>query len=262
MKLPIALLAALAAVALDLHAQNTQGKLGTAAVAADPTSSPTLTVFNLDFAGGSPQDLANAIRKASGKPLNAIIRDEYSEVHIPPLRMNNVTLPRLFAALEQASIRRVSYVASTAYVPSSSGGMAPVKSYNTGSFSYTFSTIGPVSDDSVWYFRVDEPSVPPQSPGRICRFYRLTPYLDRGLTVDDITTAVQTGWKMLGEQETPSISFHKDTQLLIAVGEPDKLQTIDMVLSALNSSDPAAGPATRPLKPAPAKPAATPKGNE
>jgi hypothetical protein len=55
------------------------------------------------------------------------------------------------------------------------------------------------------------------------------------MPVDDITTAVETGWKMLGETSPPTISFHKDTKLLIAVGEPSKLELIDAVLKALGS---------------------------
>jgi hypothetical protein len=38
---------------------------------------------------------------------------------------------------------------------------------------------------------------------------------------------------MLGEKETPTISFHKETKLLIAVGDATKLDTIDAVLRAL-----------------------------
>jgi hypothetical protein len=76
-------------------------------------------------------------------------------------------------------------------------------------------------------------------PSKACRFYLLSPYLERGLTVDDITTAIQTGWKMLGDSSTtPSISFHKETKLLIAVGEPGKLEVIDAVLRALESPKP------------------------
>ena len=70
-------------------------------------------------------------------------------------------------------------------------------------------------------------------PEKICRFYSLAPYLERGLTVDDITTAIQTGWKMMDDSDTPTIRFHKETKLLIAVGERSKLETIDAVLMAL-----------------------------
>jgi hypothetical protein len=63
----------------------------------------------------------------------------------------------------------------------------------------------------------------------------LSPYLDRGFTVDDITTAIQTGWKMAGEMPTPELNYHKETKLLIAYGEPNKLQTIQQVLQTLPS---------------------------
>ena len=75
----------------------------------------------------------------------------------------------------------------------------------------------------------------PSQPARekVCRFYQLAPYLDSGLTVNDITTAIETGWKMQGYTTTPEISYHKETKLLIAVGEPDKLAIIDAALKAL-----------------------------
>src|SRR5690606_32388061 len=109
-------------------------------------------------------------------------------------------------------------------------------SYQQIKTSISFQTSGPVSDDSVWYFRGRE-KIPDlellnskQTPTKTSRFYALAPYLEQGLKVEDITTAVQTAWKMLGEKETPNISFHKETKLLIAVGEPRKLETIDAVL--------------------------------
>jgi hypothetical protein len=43
---------------------------------------------------------------------------------------------------------------------------------------------------------------------------------------------------MLGDKETPTISFHKETKLLIAVGEASKLDTIDAVLRALEPPSP------------------------
>jgi hypothetical protein len=56
--------------------------------------------------------------------------------------------------------------------------------------------------------------------------------------VDDITTAVRTGWNMLGETNAPELNFHEDTKLLIAVGPLDKLQLIDEVLSELKKALP------------------------
>jgi hypothetical protein len=91
-----------------------------------------------------------------------------------------------------------------------------------------------LSDDSIWYFHVEKPSLPPVvSSQKICRFYQLAVYLDRGFTVDDITTAIQTGWKMAGLTSTPELNYHKETRLLIAFGEPKELQTILDVLNTL-----------------------------
>jgi hypothetical protein len=190
---------------------------------------PALTKFNLDFPGGTPKELVAAIEKAMDKPLNVIIADEDANTKLPPLKMNDVDVARLFNALGDASIKQVAIVN-----PRYPG-------YSTYTSGYGFKTDGEVSDSSVWYFHADKPSLPPEiSAQKICRFYQLAPYLERGLTVDDITTAIQTGWKMMGDTSTPEISFHKETKLLMAVGEPDKLEVIDNVLAALQ-------PASQPI---------------
>ena len=191
-----------------------------------------LTKFSLDFPGGRPKELAAAVQKALGKPLNAIVPDEYADVKLPPLKMTNVNVADLFNALIRASSKTVPYTTSTYY----SGTGRPNYSYQAVQTSYGFRTEGTPTDDSIWLFYESKPALPPDAvapPGRTARFYLLTPYLERGMTVDDITTAIQTGWKMLGEKETPAISFHKETKLLIAVGDANKLDTIDAVLRAL-----------------------------
>ncbi len=70
----------------------------------------------------------------------------------------------------------------------------------------------------------------------ICEFYQLEPYLEAGYTVEDITTAVKTGWKMLGITKPPEITYHKDTKVLIAVGEEDKVNLIADVLKQLSTT--------------------------
>ena len=196
------------------------------------TSEPSkLTKFNLDFPGGNPKQLVAAIEKATGRPLNVVIPDEYAEERISALRMTQVTVPDLFRAMELASMKTTPY--------RTSAGVG--SSYQFNQTAISFQTSGTLSDDSIWYFRGRQQ--PPDlsfletkpSPKRISRFYALTPYLEQGLKVEDITTAVQTGWKMLGDTETPNISFHKETKLLIAVGEAEKLETIDAVLKALST---------------------------
>lgn len=199
---------------------------------AAPAEESKLTKFSLDFPGGTPQELVNAIQKAMGKPLNVIIPDEHAQVKLPPLKLNNVNVQELFQALVQATLKSETF--SQPHIPG-----YPFQS-STFQSSCSFSTDGPVvSDDSIWYFRFPKAPRPPVAePMRICRFYSLSPYLERGLTVDDITTAIQTGWKMLGDENASTINYHKDTKLLIAVGDQSKLATIDDVLKALTPPPP------------------------
>ena len=212
---------------------------------------PHLRKFDLDFPGGTPKALVSAIEKASvrqdsGLRLNVIIPDEFASTRLPALKMNNVDVPQLFQALEMASQTREKIVTGNYYY-----GGGTRQQFSEAITTYGFKTQGNVSDDSIWYFYVSRPAkVPSDVDTRYCRFYSLAPYLDRGLTVDDITTAIQTGWKMMGFDEntpgsfggfnksSPKISFHAQTKLLIAAGEPTKLDAIDAVLKALLPDQP------------------------
>jgi len=209
---------------------NFQQRLQAIVERSDPSGNqpPALTKFNLDFPGGTPAELVKAIQKATGKPLNAIIPTEDANTELPPLRMNDVTAPQLFDALKAASIKTVAVQGGTF-----SG------SYSQFVISYGFKTSdSPISDTSIWYFHADKPSMPPVvSTAKYCRFFSLAPYLDRGFTVDDITTAVQTGWKMAGVTPPPQLNYHKETKLLIAFGAPDDLNVIQSVLSSLPYSN-------------------------
>ena len=181
-----------------------------------------LTRFDMDFPGGTPEELVRAIERASGTSVNVVIPSEHTSVRLPPLKMKGVTVFQLFAAIERASNK-------TIWVPMANG---THQSYSAG---YGFRTDEPPTDRAVWYFYYNPPSMP-QIPST-CRFYQLAPYLET-YKVEDITTAIQTGWKMLGETNSPTISFHKDTKLLIAVGEQSKLQLIDSVLQQLAQGKP------------------------
>jgi hypothetical protein len=216
-------------------------------------ASEKLTQFSLDFPGGTPQQLVAAIQAALGRPLNAIIPKEYADIQLPALKMNNVNVSQLFEALAQASQRRVA--GRGTFVATGSGGGGGMAGGGRGPSMVTISSYGfragapNLSDDTIWYFYAEQPfSTPPnESTAKVCRFYSLTPYLDRHISVDDITTAIETGWKMLGETARPTISFHKDTKLLIAVGEPAKLEIIDAALKALDGPRAAPAAATLPV---------------
>lgn len=211
---------------------------------AAPATGPTR--FDLDFPGGTPAELVAAIQKANSRALNAIVPDDCANIKLPALKMKNVNVPELFNAVWAASRK-------TETVNTGQFGYGIGPSHTQVTTSYGFNTEGNnPTDDSIWYFTVQKPASPaaspagPAAPEKICRFYSLAPYLERGVTVDDITTAIETGWRMLGDKSPPMISFHKDTKLLIAVGDPGKLEVIDAVLKAMGK--PALSPDAKELK--------------
>jgi hypothetical protein len=201
-----------------------------------PTALTTsLTRFDLEFDGGTPSALIAAIERASRRPLNAIIPVEFADWKLPPLKMKNIDAAQLFRALLEASPT----------VQERGGVLTQVR--------YGFRTVEnrPADDTSIWFFFVDG-ALQFQGQSSLTRFWLLTPYLQNGLSVDDITTAIQTAWKMRGGTERTSLSFHEETKLLIAVGYPMGLETVDLALRALlpptRAPLPFAGPANEPRK--------------
>ena len=189
------------------------------------SAATALVTFDLKFPGGGPTDLVKTIEAASGKPLNVIINKLDEDIELPPLKMTGVNVAQLFQALEPASQKSVRYGLSAS-------------SYETMMTSYGFKTTGDLTDNSIWYFHVERPSSPPPvSSEKGCRFFSLAPYLERGFTVDDITTAIQAGWKMAQDSSPPELNYHKETKLLMAFGDPDELKTIDNVLRTLPASN-------------------------
>ncbi len=173
--------------------------------------------FDFDFPGGVPQDLVTAIEKSSGEQLNVIIPPQLSQIQIPPLKFHSVSVSSIFMALSVAS-----------------------RSLSEGRAMYGFHLVDN-STPGVWIFTVDKLAEAKQP--KVCRYYQLGPYLDElNYKIDDITTAIQTGWKMMGDQNPPELKFHKDTKLLIAVGEPMQLEVIDSVIKELAKARPPTSP--------------------
>jgi hypothetical protein len=192
----------------------------------------SLPKFDLDFPGGTPKDLVKTIEKTTGKPLNTVIPDEYADLKIPALSVKNMTVTQLFDVLIQASKKTERFTVLDPLVERH----ADPYTYDS---TYGFRTEGMPTENSIWYFYWDRgrERAPWQVlSSTVCKFYQLEPYLEAGYTVEDITTAVKTGWKMLGVTKPPEITYHKDTKVLIAVGEEDKVNLIGDVLKQLSTT--------------------------
>jgi hypothetical protein len=192
--------------------------------------------FNLDFPGGTPQQLVKTIETSSGQPLNAIIPAEFADVKLPALKMRQVSVDDLFKGLELASQRTITY--PTAAV--GFGGRAQ-RQYATARTATGFRRTG-----NVWVFYHEKPAIPEEA--QASRFYHLEPYL-KTYKVGDIITAIRTAWKMLGETKEPTLSFHEETKLLIAVGSQEQLQVIDDALAVLRPGPERRDPQSAETKP-------------
>ena len=190
--------------------QSSGGGSSSPAVSSARSGYPGPARFNLDFPGGTPPQLIQAIGQATGQPVNVFIQTADARVRLPALKMNQATLPQMIAALVSATSPAVTSP------PAGSGGN----------------------------FLVENPAPAAVAPKQFCRFYPVAACLSPGFTADDLTAAIQAGWKMSGDPAPPQLAYHPETQLLIASGDPAKLQVIG---AALESVKAAAAPARQGL---------------
>lgn len=198
----------------------------------------SLTKFDLDFPGGTPEELVKAVEKATDKTLNTVIPDECKGLPIPAFSVKNTTTEQLFGTLANFSQKNERFIVLDPRDPSIQGHGSDV--YEDDSH-YGFMTDGVPTDNSIWYFYWNKGGARATwqvVSSKVCKFYQLEPYLEAGYNVEDITTAVKTGWDMLGIADTnqPEISYHKDTKLLIAVGDEDKVNLIGDTLKQLSTT--------------------------
>jgi hypothetical protein len=187
--------------------------------------------FDMDFGGGTPRQLVDAIEKATGAPLNAIIPEQDKDVLLPAVKVRQVTIDDFFLAMEQSSVRQEAQVTGTYF--SDFGGAGSRSQYTMVNTSCGFHRTG-----DLWVFTNKRATPLPDVVAVKTRFYQLEPFFPQH-TVEDITTAIQTAWKMMAENKMATtgaktdLKFHKETGLLIAVGDPAQVQVIDDVLLAL-----------------------------
>ena len=170
--------------------------------------------FDLDFKGGSIRALFDAIGAARGKPVNVYLPREAESISVAPFRVSGVTVTEILDAV------------------SSSGGSQIYGNAKERLFHYSLTSAAESSPDSaVWTVKVEDFSTPTES---VCHVYSLSPYLESNLSVDDITTAIRTAWKMLNyTPSTVNLSYHRETKLLIAVAPEEELKAVEQVLAAL-----------------------------
>ncbi|MDF3057546.1 MAG: hypothetical protein K0R17_1761 [Rariglobus sp.] len=184
----------------------------------DPSAQPEVARYSLNFPGGTPRELSAAVAQASGKPCNLIVAPKFENMKLPAIRLENVTTSELFTALRESS--HVTEWGS--------------QGQTVNTIRYNFITMSsPVTDESIWFLFTGGlmPDSKQEQPV-VCRVYSLAMYLN-DYSVDDVTTALTTAWNLQGA-EPPKLAFHKETSLLIVVGDPVQQDSVNQVLSSLS----------------------------
>lgn len=190
--------------------------------------------FDLKFSGGKVKEFVAAVAKALGKPVNVVIPEESEMTQIPAVEVSRVTVPSLFSALSNASQRQI-LVPTHAQSPRPS--LTPNSSYQYQTVGFTFRTEETSSPDAVWTFLVTNPpqflTQEPATPPRIVQYFPVAEYLSH-FTVEDIITALESGWRLQGPAaEVATCRFHEETKLLIIAGTEAQMKLIPQVLEGL-----------------------------
>lgn len=200
-----------------------------------PNSQPVeeLPKFDLQFPGGTAGvfvlHLQDALKQVDENLfINIIVPPEFERTQLPPLKMRDIDVVQLFRALEMASQKSVVY--DTGQYTFDGSNRRSIQ--QTGSIRFGFTTTGPITRNSIWYFFAEEP--PRLTPAKMVRYFQLGPYLSE-FTMDDIGSAIEAGWNMLGQTNTPKLNFHQDTKLLIAAGSAHHLEMISAMLKELGA---------------------------
>jgi len=173
--------------------------LSALAHAADAEAKPAGSgLFDLSFAGGTPQKLVSEMEKASGLKLNVLIPPELADVRMQPMELRSVYVEDVLDSLNRLSPDSVRWIRSAV----SAGGKS-----------------------QVWVLARAPDNRKTQA------FY--VGHLLNKFKIGDITTAVQTTWQLGGKDARTELKYHQDTQLLIALGSPEQLITAAEVLAQL-----------------------------
>ena len=174
--------------------------------------------YQIEFNGGTAQDLVELLTQVVTPAPNIIISPESKNVQVPAFELNNVTLPDLFQALNNLSKDKSAQWQL-------SGSTEPIWVLTPVHTAPAFNPLRAV-DPLTGLPTNAKPET------RSCLVLPVGTYLSN-YKLEDITTAVKTAWGMLGDDVGAEMKFHKDTELLIAVGTKEQLSVLSQVLNSL-----------------------------
>lgn len=155
----------------------------------EKANGPLFKQFDLDFKGGTLQNLLAEMERKIGTKPNIVVDDNAKKVRCPQLSLKSVTAFSLVNSLEG--------------ILSGSGHANRIHA-------------GTNSDPAVPGAIMFISSVPAEEipAGILTQIHSLEKQLKR-YSLDDIITAIETAWQVAGVQSQPKFKFHKETNLLL-----------------------------------------------
>jgi hypothetical protein len=173
------------------------GLPGLAQAADAETTAARSELFDLSFAGGTPQKLVSEMEKAYGSKLNVLIPPELADTRIAPMELRSVNVQNVFDSLDILSHDSMRW-----FRTGGAGGGKP---------SWVLARAPDTRKTQAFYVG----------------------HLLKKFNISDITTAVQTTWQLGGKDARTELKYHQETKLLIALGNPEQLSTAAEVLAQL-----------------------------
>jgi len=192
--------------------------------------------FDFKFAGGSPGELIEALREASGQPVNALIPHGAEIFVMPAMEYRNVTVGMVLAPLTSASTSGAFYLVDD-QLPDSK--RRRVVRSPKSAFEWRMATTGKGGNE-VWVMNVvfpPEPSTPDLHVEPVNLRRQLEHY-----SVEDVTTAVDAAWKLQSASDEVKLLFHPETSILLIRGTERDISMALNVIERIDLSQPKPSP--------------------
>jgi hypothetical protein len=169
---------------------------------------PKPTAIDLVFAGGGIEELVNAVKKASPRPVNVSISSDAKRAIIPALSFKGAEVFTIFEAACRAS----------------------------SDVGFALSVTG---NDALWHIVAVEPLQAPANPSlsRVntrSQAFPINPLVTDKQSLDDVMAAIQTMMDLSGEKVV--MKFHKETGMLMVRATEERMLELHNLLSELRDN--------------------------
>jgi len=241
----------------------------------EPAPAPTTVAesgekrFDIELKGETAEQAVKQLVEKVGYPINVIFTGDSAGFQLPKLQLRKVTLTEFFAAIkaaghaeeksgrqgcefepvegaaniytfsviEPAPNRAVKYGWTSSGTPAGpnmiGGGSTPPPALNV---TQPVNTSAGPSPNVQW--ATAGAMVSAKAPQKTTLFFDLSKILDKTLTIEDVTTAIRTGWTAGSDGKEPdpgALKFHQESKLLIATGPPEHLEAVSSIVRLLEN---------------------------